>query len=44
MDYNGTYETSCKFSVIFRILLDAHTVQYGINFDNSGETHLTYRK
>jgi hypothetical protein len=30
--------------VIFLILLDAHTVQYTINFDNSIETHLTYRK
>jgi hypothetical protein len=30
--------------VIFRILLDAHAVQYGINFDNSVEIHLTYRK
>jgi hypothetical protein len=32
MDYNGTYEPSCKFSAIYRILLDAHAVQYGINF------------
>jgi hypothetical protein len=30
--------------VIFCILLDAHAVQYGINFDNSIEIHLTYRK
>jgi hypothetical protein len=30
--------------VIFHILLDAHVVQYGINFDNSVEIHLTYRK
>jgi hypothetical protein len=28
MDYNGTYEPSCNFSIIFRILLDAHVVQY----------------
>jgi hypothetical protein len=44
MDYNGIYEPSCNFFAIFRILLDAHTVQYGINFDNSVEIHLTYRK
>jgi hypothetical protein len=44
MDYNGTYEPSCNFSVISGILLDAHTVQYRINFDNSVEIHLTYRK
>jgi hypothetical protein len=44
MDYIGTIEPSCNFSAIFRILLDAHAVQYGINFDNSVETHLTYRK
>jgi hypothetical protein len=43
MDYNGTYEASCNFYAIFRILLDAQAVQYGINFDNSVETHLTYR-
>jgi hypothetical protein len=30
--------------VIFRILIDAHAVQYGINFDNNLEIHLTYRK
>jgi hypothetical protein len=30
--------------VIFRILLDAHVVQYEINFNNSVEIHLTYRK
>jgi hypothetical protein len=30
--------------VIFLILLDAHAVQYEINFDNSVENHLTYRK
>jgi hypothetical protein len=30
--------------VIFRILLDALVVQYGINFNNSVEIHLTYRK
>jgi hypothetical protein len=30
--------------VIFHILLDAHVVQYEINFDNRVETHLTYRK
>jgi hypothetical protein len=28
----------------FRILLDAHEVQYGINFNNSIEIHLTYKK
>jgi hypothetical protein len=44
MDYNGTYEPSYNFSAILRILLDAHAVQYGINFDNSVEIHLTYRK
>jgi hypothetical protein len=44
MDYNGTYEASYNFSTIFYILLDAHAVQYGINFDNSVEIHLTYRK
>jgi hypothetical protein len=32
------------FPAIFHILLDAHAVQYGINFDNSVEIHLTYRK
>jgi hypothetical protein len=30
--------------VIFHILLDAHAVQYGINFDNNVEIHLTYKK
>jgi hypothetical protein len=44
MDYNGKYETSCNFSTSFCILLDAHEVQYGINFDKSVEIHLTYRK
>jgi hypothetical protein len=44
MDYNGTYESSCYFSAILHILLDAHAVQYGINFDVSIEIHLTYRK
>jgi hypothetical protein len=44
MEYIGTIAASCNFSAIFRILLDAHAVQYGINFDNSVETHLTYRK
>jgi hypothetical protein len=44
MDYNRTLEPSCIFSAIFHILLDAHAVQYGINFDNNVETHLTYRK
>jgi hypothetical protein len=44
MDYDGTYEPSCNFSTIFDILLDAHAVQYGINFDNNVEIHLTYRK
>jgi hypothetical protein len=38
------HEFRCKFSVIFRILLDAHAVHYGINFDNSAEIHLTYGK
>jgi hypothetical protein len=28
--------------VIFHILLDAHAIQYGINFDNSVEIYLTY--
>jgi hypothetical protein len=44
MDYNGTYEPSYIFFAIFRILLDAHAVQYGISFDISLEIHLTYRK
>jgi hypothetical protein len=44
MDYNGTYEPSCNLSAIFHILLDAHAIQYGINFDNSVENHFTYRK
>jgi hypothetical protein len=44
MDYNGTYEPSCNFSALFCILLDAHAVQYGINFYNTVEIHLTYRK
>jgi hypothetical protein len=44
MDKNWTYESSCNFSTIFGILLDAHAVQYGIDFDNSIEFHLTYRK
>jgi hypothetical protein len=44
VNYNGTSEPSCNFSAIFRIVLDAHAVQYGINFDNNVETHLTYRK
>jgi hypothetical protein len=30
--------------VIFCILLEAHVVQCGINFDNSVEIYLTYRK
>jgi hypothetical protein len=33
-----------RLVVIFCILLDAHAVQYGIDFDNSVEIHLTYRK
>jgi hypothetical protein len=41
MDYNGKYEPSCNFSAIFGILLDAHAVQYGINFDNRVEIQLT---
>jgi hypothetical protein len=44
MDYNGKYERSCNFAVVFRILLYAHAVQYGINFDNNVEIYLTYRK
>jgi hypothetical protein len=44
MDYNGKYERSCNFSAIFCILLYAHAIQYGINFDNNIEIHLTYRK
>jgi hypothetical protein len=44
MNYNGAYEPTCNFSIIFRILLDTHAVQYGINFDNNVEIHLTYRK
>jgi hypothetical protein len=44
MGYNGTYEPSCYFDATFRILLDAHVVQYGVIFDNSIEIHLTYRK
>jgi hypothetical protein len=44
MDYDGTYEPSCNFSAIFRILLDAHAVQYEINFDNSVEIHLNCMK
>jgi hypothetical protein len=44
MGYNGTYEPICYFSAIFHILLDAHVVQYGINFDNSVEIQLTYKK
>jgi hypothetical protein len=43
MDYNGKYEPSCNFSAIFHILLDAHAIEYVINFDNSVEIHLTYR-
>jgi hypothetical protein len=30
--------------IIFRTLLDADAVQYVINFDNSIEVHLTYKK
>jgi hypothetical protein len=44
MDYNGTYEPNCNFFAIFHILLDAHAVQYGINFNNSVEIHLFYSK
>jgi hypothetical protein len=44
MDYIGKYERSCNFYAIFRILFYAHAVQYGINFNNSLEIHLTYRK
>jgi hypothetical protein len=33
-----------RLVVIFCILLDAHVVQYEINFNNSVEIHLTYRK
>jgi hypothetical protein len=32
------------FFAISRTLLHTHVVQYGINFDNSVEIHLTYRK
>jgi hypothetical protein len=32
------------FLGIFRILLYAHVVQYGINFDNNVKIYLTYRK
>jgi hypothetical protein len=32
------------FFAFFRISLDAHAVQYGINLDNNIETHLTYKK
>jgi hypothetical protein len=31
-------------SSIFCILLDAHAIQCGIDFDNIIEIHLTYRK
>jgi hypothetical protein len=44
MDYNGKYERSCNSYAIFCILLYAQAVQYVINFDNSVEIHLTYRK
>jgi hypothetical protein len=44
MDYNGKYGASCKFSAIFHVFLDAQAIQYGINFDNNVEIHLTYRK
>jgi hypothetical protein len=44
MDYNGPYEHTCNFSIILRILLDAHAIQYGINFDNNIAIHLTYSK
>jgi hypothetical protein len=44
MDYNRTYESSCNFYTFFGILLDAHTVQYGINFNSRIEIHLTYTK
>jgi hypothetical protein len=30
--------------VIFGIVLDSHAIQFGINFDNNIEIHLTYRK
>jgi hypothetical protein len=39
MDYNRTYEPSYNF-LHFCILIDAHAVQYGINFDNNIEIHL----
>jgi hypothetical protein len=32
------------FFTISCILLDAHIVQFGTNFDNHLEIHLTYRK
>jgi hypothetical protein len=44
MHYNGKYERSCNFFAIFNILLYARAIQYAINFDNSVEIHLTYRK
>jgi hypothetical protein len=44
MDYNGIDEHSYNFYAIFGILLDAHAVQYGINFDNRVDIHLTYGK
>jgi hypothetical protein len=45
MDYNGIYEASYNFFfAILSILLDAHAIQYRINFDNSIEIHLTYIK
>jgi hypothetical protein len=44
MDYNGKYKHSYNFSTIFHILLYGDAVQYGINFDNNVEIHLTYRK
>jgi hypothetical protein len=43
MDYNGKYERSCNFSAIFCILLYAHAIQYGINFDNNIEIHLQFQ-
>jgi hypothetical protein len=38
------HEPSCHVCEIFDILLDAHAVQFVINFDNNIEIYLTYRK
>jgi hypothetical protein len=36
--------TPYNFCVILGILLNAHIVQFEINFDNHIEIHFTYRK